>query len=1004
MPSNLEPTLGDRVHAFLSTVRVGIDFGEHTGGIAIVRGNEVLHAETVLDFHEATLEQRRLLRRGRRGRHAKKMRLARLRSWILRQQLPNGDRLPDPYEIMRRRKYMAQPGVFESKGTSPQDAPSWVSLAQDGKTDAAGFVRALTLIFQRRGYKWDAIALEEMPDAKMKDFLLNARIPAGNTGLADEVKLQIERRRADSTGSFRGKSKVSVEELEGCFLRALERGKKPPRPRLAEHRSVKESDLRAVVEGFGKSASLARETIDRWKWELAGGNDARGISRAGLLNKVLRPARFDNRLRTGCAWCGKATPRKARVRELAYRAAVNNLRARENFRPRPLNESEKQVFLDWWSKRETAPGPDAIKARIKKLNPDQDRMARQFHDLLQNEKPKGRASLCQEHLAMAAQGKTMRDAGVDWQRIAVRKAPNPCGERHDARVMRRLENLLFNPLLRGDSAWRYGPVSYISLEIPDPGTEQLGKGKQADRKTDTLTERLAAETDGCAYKVLGSCAGGLDKDHIFPQSKGGPDVRMNLVAACAAHNKEKDNRTPHAWLASEPGRWSAFEQYVQKLGVPERKKIILLNKTPEYPPGDPSPLARIGARPRQFAVLLGKLFAKYDVPLPRVDYRLGETLIQRISGGETHAFRLSWCKKPDGSNNFPYPKHRSSTFNHAEDAAILAAMPPHTWREQVRCWRAERPNAKGEWLPRPGLALPELAPDWAAYLQKRNKPIVYVLGRYPVRWRGKFADLTFWLQPENKDAPRLKRYKQVRNLKQPDFRNVVSDAMRARVERIASEVAYGGKGTISEALARRIAGPEVKKASEVQQKIPEAVEQLETTHPELRRVQVFSQKGGTMAQVRPSDGPMRLVQIKPATDGLVVWRKWEGKKKKSLKTYISLIRPHPLRVFGLPRLHPPIRDAERILGQLHRHQIIWLQGRPDRSEGFYRVTKCQRGGATVVPEELVPAEIANREGLKLQKEPMEGGDGTGDGSLGTISLGKRDLEAYFLSRKEKNAE
>ncbi len=93
--------LQERLCEFLPLVRVGVDFGEGAGGIAVVKGNAILHAETYVDFHETTLEQRRQLRRGRRARHAKKMRLARLRSWILRQALPDGTRLPDPYRVMR---------------------------------------------------------------------------------------------------------------------------------------------------------------------------------------------------------------------------------------------------------------------------------------------------------------------------------------------------------------------------------------------------------------------------------------------------------------------------------------------------------------------------------------------------------------------------------------------------------------------------------------------------------------------------------------------------------------------------------------------------------------------------------------------------------------------------------------------------------------------------------------------------------------------------------------
>lgn len=195
--------LRERISKFLPVVRVGVDFGEGAGGIAVVKGNAILHAETYVDFHETTLEQRRQLRRGRRTRNAKKMRLARLRSWVLRQKLPDGRRLPDPYKVMRDPRFHAQPGVFESKGANPGAVLSWIDLAKQSKADADGFVKALTLIFQKRGYKWDSIELEEMTDAKLKDFLATARVPTEE--LYKQILAQIQKREEDPESPARGK-------------------------------------------------------------------------------------------------------------------------------------------------------------------------------------------------------------------------------------------------------------------------------------------------------------------------------------------------------------------------------------------------------------------------------------------------------------------------------------------------------------------------------------------------------------------------------------------------------------------------------------------------------------------------------------------------------------------------------------------------------------------------------------------------------------------------------
>ncbi|HUY14958.1 MAG TPA: hypothetical protein VMX16_15215 [Terriglobia bacterium] len=1000
------PRLQERIQEFLSRTRIGIDFGEHFGGIAVVRGNEILHAETFLDFHEATLEQRRILRRGRRSRHAKKMRINRLRSWVLRQKLPNGQRLPDPHGVMRDLRYMPQPGVYKQKGVDPRTAPSWIKLAKDGKTDAEGFVRALTLIFQKRGYKWDGDELEGMSDAKLKDFLQTARIPSDDASLASDIRENIDRRRQSPNDPARGRTKVSPEELEAFLQLACERGKRGPLPRRAEHRSVKIEELKAAVEGFTTSQGIPAGQKERWKKQLC-----------GLLNKVLRPARFENRLKTGCAWCGKATPRKAKVREIAYRAAVQNLRARDGFQLRPLNDDEKKIFVGWWTDRSTAPGVDAIVKRIEKLNREQKKMARQFHDLLKNEKPKGRTSLCVDHLKMAAQGKTMKDAGVHLQTIAPRKAPNPCRERRDERVLHRLAQILFKPGAQCEAAWRYGPIQYISLEIPEPDTERTPKGKLTERQEMTLKERLAEETEGCVYKALGGCGGEMDKDHVFPRSLGGPDVRFNLAAACMAHNKEKGSKTPYQWFGDRSGQWQAFEARVQKLKIPERKKKILLNQTDEYPEGDPTPLARVGSRPRQFVVALRKMFEKHGVAPPRLDYHLGEPLVQRIAGRETSHFRLSWCRKPDGSENFPYPKDRSSLANHAQDAAILAAIPPHTWRERTLCQKGERPSRSGEWKERPGLAYLELAPDWPAFYAGREKPLIRILGSYPVNWKTKFADLTFWREPEH-DTPRVKRYKLLRDIQRKDFKNIVSDSVGKMVEDIAAEIELGEKDTAVTALARRLAEPAVKQAmlewdsnpkndvqkrdkqmkkvwgAETEREIPRAMEELERRYPSLRRLQVSSQKGGTLARVEPEDGPLRKVQIKPASEGVVVWQ--QPRKKGKPKVNISILRPKPLQKFGLPRVDPPIPPGVTILGQLQRHQIIWLGQDLERLAGFYRVAKCQKTGVTVQPEEAVPAEIARRVNLRLDSKSADEAEGD---EKATWTLGKRALTEYFEEKR-----
>jgi 5-methylcytosine-specific restriction endonuclease McrA len=1055
----LNPKLEERIKEFLPQVRVGVDFGETAGGIAVVRGNRVLHAETYVDFHETTLEQRRQLRRGRRTRHAKKMRLARLRSWILRQRLPDGSRLPDPYRVMSDPRFHVQPGVFESPVRDPASAPSWVDLAREGKTDAAGFVKALTLIFQKRGYKWDAIELAEMTDSKLKDFLATARVPTQQ--LYDEIRTQIKKREDDPDCPIRGKPKVGVDEL----LQLLDDARKRPRqPRQAEHRDVKRADLIEVIDGFGQAAGLSIELTERWKRELSGWMNPKGEQKHGLLNKVLRPARFENRLKSGCAWCGKPTPRKSKVRHVAYAAAVCNLRVRDGRIPRRLNKTEMDVFWNWWKSREAAtigesatekdaPKEAGIKGYLKRLG-GQEKMARQFYDLLWNPNAKGRASLCQRHLEEAAKGMTMKEAGVEWQTIAVRKAPNPCREQHDARVLHRLEQILFKPGKTGDEAWRYGPVQLITLEIPPPRTEQARKGEQKERKQESFMERLAKETGGvCIYCDRANAKPAEDKDHIFPQSRGGPDVWDNLVPACRAHNTEKGDRTPWEWLG-HTSRWAAFETRVEELAskgvqapseqtdkeksrsprfvrISEHKRDLLLRREPDYP-DNPTPLAHVGSGPRQFVVGLGEIFSKRGVKPPRIDYQRGEPHVQRIDGRTTSQLRKSWLKKADEhTDNFP-SKDRWDLLNHAQDAALIAACPPHTWRDTIFCHRAIRPKYAGDgkftWAEQDGLAVHEVAPDWAEYMARRSWPVVRVLGRYPVGWKRSFADQNFYQNPEKLNDKRLRQHVPLVELtykvKMPDKKQSASETkilnpdVSSRFPIIAQELINERERWDKEHPKRdKELNKERKKLGLTENRtIPK--EKLDQEFRGVRHVNVSKNKGGTLARVKPADGPPRKIQLKKASEAVVIWVE---KGQPLSKLQLSVQWPAIFRKFGIERFVPSIPDEATILDTWKRHKLIWLDDATGHAPGFYRVKKFDDGQVTVLPENAVTDELAKRLYLKAAKrrerkssEPAasETGepemrpaaeDNTEEPTSRTkeIKLGKKKLVAYFQALNEK---
>lgn len=77
------------------------------------------------------------------------------------------------------------------------------------------------------------------------------------------------------------------------------------------------------------------------------------------------------------------------------------------------------------------------------------------------------------------------------------------------------------------------------------------KGKVTHRQIEVmnkvpLTNRTLFRRDRhiCAYCGHDYGASDLSRDHIIPDSKGGPNTWMNVVTACTSCNKLKDNRTP----------------------------------------------------------------------------------------------------------------------------------------------------------------------------------------------------------------------------------------------------------------------------------------------------------------------------------------------------------------------------------------------------------------------------------------------------------------------------
>ena len=979
--------LDSHIDEFLKEVRVGIDFGESAGGIALVRGTVILHAETYVDLHESTLEQRRATRRGRRTRRSKKHRLARLRSWVLRQKLPDGSRLPDPYEVLADKRLWAPPGQYRDRGHKSDPKNTWIKYVSAGNGTSDEFVCALTLLFKKRGYKYDDRGFQDLSNKEFREFLETARIPHAAADLQKQVEQEIERRVREVEDRKQGPLRTALEaELKA----ALKRERKPG---IAEPRQVKEAELDQVVQGFGCSAGLPDDTVKRWQKELK-----------GLLNKVIQPARFDNRMRTRCSWCDAAyPPRKAKVRELAYRAAVNNLRVSEGRRVRRLNDEEQQCFCEWWNQRaDSTPSLDTIKRTIGRLSPsdsrrskDQKKMASQFYNLLKYDRPPGRVNLCRKHLAMAARGQTMKDANISWGTLRKRNAPNPMREQRDLRILNRLERLLFHRDRTGEAAWRHGPVAYVNLEIPEPDTEQAKPGSESQRQERTFRQRLFDESGGqCLYCGENIGEQGFEKDHIYPRSQGGPDIWYNLIAACRRCNDSKGRQTPYQWLGGL-STWDAFCARVEAADLVPRKKTVLLNQEETFPGGDPTPLARVGARSRAFIACVQEMFKKYEVPPPELNYQHGIPHVQRVAGRLTTKLRRSWPRQFS-------KKDRASLYNHAEDAVLVSACPPHTWRDLIFC--DERVEGRGTDQERrhTGLADSRLAPDWKAYREKKDRPpLVQVLGKYHGSWKRSVFDQSLWAHSkrEPKDK-RLISHKPIRFDREgidpqkhiygrndagvvvPEVRKTLQAAVPADLKKQLKEIDAEGKRKKEELEADVLSKADLKKQlKELRAEAKQKKEELEADVKKgaqkalsgAKRVLMYSQKGSDLV-LRLGNNRKQTVDSKAARDGIVLWTE-EPHAEANLR--LSSLRPWSLvglKTTGgetIRRIDPPISPTGRRRKMILRHDILYLPESGEWPEGWYRVTQATPNGLKVIPEDAISRNLREKLGLKDTPEVKE---------------------------------
>jgi hypothetical protein len=358
---------------FLSSYRLGVDFGDKAHGVAVVRNNEVIVSATLLDEAVSDLKKRRQSRRGRRTRESRRQRLARLRQWCLRNHLPD----PDPYVNPEINSVVWPPnrgGKPESvlKSLTKQqrsfchsalrDDTHWQlfldlppeaknqcalinpfiarRLAREDRAKPLVFVRALWHLFEHRGFDWYARIRGEQDEEdflQKKDALIRhlKTLVLPTEDDSQKMRGQIQERDKERKEKS-GKAKPWIEdpEIKKELAEARKRGEHfPTQRRLNPPRHYVESELKECLRSLPMD-KLGEEFGRKKDQPPLSGEQKRGLAFGGLkklLNWNRREPRFDNRQLRGCTWCAmrgihRNTPRKKNVLPWLIEASINDIK------------------------------------------------------------------------------------------------------------------------------------------------------------------------------------------------------------------------------------------------------------------------------------------------------------------------------------------------------------------------------------------------------------------------------------------------------------------------------------------------------------------------------------------------------------------------------------------------------------------------------------------------------------------------------------------------------
>ena len=163
-----------------------------------------------------------------------------------------------------------------------------------------------------------------------------------------------------------------------------------------------------------------------------------------------------------------------------------------------------------------------------------------------------------------------------------------------------------------------------------------------------------------------------------------------------------------------------------------------------------------------------------------------------------------------------------------------------------------------------------------------------------------------------------------------------------------------------------------------------------------KRLLVKSAKGGSLITIKPKDGPERQIQINPTYRCVALAKNSDGNIVLQYKPITPILQMFKLG--SIKSMEDELRDNllnhDKPPGskkELRTHDIIWLPETKRHSKGYFLVSKLNKSGIEVIPEDKVKVRYTL---LNVQHSDESSGFTETAGKKagkGAISLNKEDL-------------